>query len=68
MKKGIVFSALALALVGACREPESKTVVKEVEVERAPEEKGVLERTAERVDDEVDEKVDEQIDRIGDDN
>ena len=67
MKKTMIITALALALVGACREPQTKTVVKEVEVER-PQEKSALERTAEKVDDEVDDKVDEQIDRIGDDN
>jgi len=68
MKKVLLPTVLALALFGACREPESKTVVKEVEVERPQEEKGALERTAEKVDSEVDEKVNEQIDRIGDDN
>ncbi|HEA29435.1 MAG TPA: hypothetical protein ENH91_05500 [Leeuwenhoekiella sp.] len=68
MKKGLLLTALALSLFGACREPESKTVVKEVEVEQPQEEKGALERTAEKVDSEVDEKVDEQIDKIGDDN
>jgi hypothetical protein len=67
MKKVLLPTVLALALFGACREPESKTVVKEVEVEQS-QEKGALERTAEKVDSEVDKKVNEQIDRIGDDN
>ncbi len=34
MKKVLLLAALALSLVGACREPESKTVVKEVEVQQ----------------------------------
>ncbi|WP_031427157.1 hypothetical protein [Flavimarina sp. Hel_I_48] len=66
MRKGIFFTVFSLLAVIACRETETKTVVREVETTQ--EEKGALERTAERVDNEVDEKVDEQIDRIGDDN
>lgn len=67
MKKVLLLTALTLSLFAACREPESKTVVKEVEVQQ-PQEKGALERTAEKVDNEVDKKVNEQIDKIGDDN
>ncbi len=65
----------ALLLVGlsftSCREKttETKTIVKEVEVERvdSDDDGGILERTAKEIDKEVNEEINEEIDKIGND-
>lgn len=63
----------ALLLVGlsftSCREKttETKTIVKEVEVERTEDKEGILERTAKEIDKEVNEEINEEIDKIGND-
>lgn len=72
MKKLIVPAFLAVFVLGAlsCREKETKTVIKEVEVEKTEtkeESEGILERTAKEVDKEINEEIDEEIDKIGKD-
>ncbi|APU68781.1 MAG: hypothetical protein ABGW91_01765 [Christiangramia sp.] len=79
MKRTLLSISLGLAIAAgftSCRdteEKETKTIVREVEVEKAPdtvvkEREGILERTAKEVDKEVNKEIDKQIDNIGDDN
>jgi len=74
MKK-IVFTLAAIFIgttaLTSCRETETETIVKEVEVETeaaAEETGGALQRAGEAVDDEVNKEIDNAIDEIGDDN
>ena len=73
MKKSIVTALMALFIITiySCREKETKTVIKEVEVEKSEvseESEGILERAAKKVDEEINEEIDEEIEKIGDDN
>ncbi len=62
----LAFTAIAF---NSCRETETKTIVKEVEVEKTEttEKEGILERVGNEVDKEVNEKIDKEIDKIGND-
>jgi hypothetical protein len=73
MRKIIVTLCLATFLFTfmSCREKETTTVIKEVEVEKSEakeDSEGILERTAKEVDKEINDKIDKEIDKIGDDN
>lgn len=74
----ILFSIFLGLGLTSCRDAEpqqeeTKTVIREVEVEKAPDtvvkdREGILERTAKEVDKEVNKEIDKRIDKIGDDN
>lgn len=65
----VLILAFAAIVFTSCRETETKTVVKEVEVEKTEtkEKEGVLERLGNEVDKEINEEIDEEIDKIGND-
>jgi hypothetical protein len=70
MKKVTLLLAVAIATLSttACRETETKEVVREVEVETketVEESEGILERAGQKVDEEINEEIDEEIDKIG---
>lgn len=72
MRKIIISTLLAVFVIAliSCREKETKTVIKEVRVEKTETDEaseGILERTAKEVDKEINEKIDNEIDKIGDD-
>lgn len=81
MKRSFLIALFSVVFglgVTSCRdtepqEKETTTVIREVEVEKAPDtvvkdREGILERTAKEVDKEVNKEIDKQIDNIGDDN
>ncbi|MGJ8667367.1 MAG: hypothetical protein ACSHW7_13435 [Patiriisocius sp.] len=61
---------VTLSSATSCREKttETKTVIREVEVEKVEKnDEGILERAAKKVDNEVNEEIDKKIDKIGND-
>ena len=69
LKMSIAALFLGTILFTSCRETTKETTVREVEVEKEPEEKeGMLERAAKKTEEGINKEVDEEIEKIGGDN